>query len=431
SKRAKEVGVRKVIGAFRLSLIGQFIGEAVMLATISMIIAIGLVNVLLPLFNNLTQKQISFPLSNGLFWLIIFCITLITGVISGSYPALFLSSFNPVKVLKGTLKSGKSYVMFRRGLVVFQFTLSIILIIAAIVISKQVNYIQTKNIGYNRENLIYIPQDGTVSPKYALFKQEALKMPGINSISRISSHTPANMDNATWGISWDGEDPDTKPTFSDAGVGYDFTKTMKIQILQGHDFRKGFSRDSIGYILNEAAVRETGYKNPIGKPFTLWGRRATIIGVIKDFNFNSLHRQIAPLVLYMDNNGWTGNILVRTQPGQTTEALANLHKLWKQMNPDFPFSYHFADEAYNQLYKSERMVGRLSHLFAILAIFISCLGLLGLVMFSAEQRTKELGIRKVLGASRASLFGLLSKEFLMLVLIALLVATPLAWWVMN
>ena len=430
-KRSKEIGVRKVMGAKRISLIWQFIGEAVMFAFISMLIASILVTWLLPAFNTLTEKNITWPFARAGFWMNLVLIALATGILSGSYPALFLSSFNPVRVLKGVLSIGKGNLTLRKGLVVSQFVLSIVLIIGTLVVTRQVHFIESKNLGYSRENLIYVSQEGAMGPQYELFKEEALKMPGIRSVSRISYQEPSNMTNATWGIDWEGKDPNLRPTFADAGVGYDFAKTMNIKVLAGRDFDKGFSTDSIGYILNEAAIREIGYKDPIGKPFTLWGRKATIIGVIQDFNFNSLHSAVKPLVMYMENNGYSGTMLIKTQPGQTKEAIASLGALWKQLNPAFPFTYEFADEAYSQLYTSELMAGTLSNYFAWLAIFISCLGLLGLVMFTTEQRTKEIGIRKILGASAVSLFGLLSKEFMVLVMIALAIAIPIAWWGMN
>ena len=429
-KRAREIGVRKVVGALRSSLIAQFIGEAVMLAFISMMIALALVILILPAFNTLSQKQILFPLSDVSFWLRIVLITFITGLVSGSYPALFLSSFNAVTVLKGTLKLSGSNIMFRKGLVVFQFVLSIVLIIGTIVVSRQVNYIQTKNLGYSRENLIYIPQEGELGKNYNVFKQEALKITGVKSISR-TEQAPTNITSTTWGVDWDGKDPNAKPTFGDAGVGYDFVKTMDLKILQGRDFSKNYASDSAALLLNEEAVKMTGYKNPVGKFFTLWGRKATIIGIVKDFHFNSLHVPVSAMVMFLNENDNEGNILVKTQPGQTKEALANLEKLYKQMNPKFPFSYRFADEEYSKLYKSEQMVGKLSNYFAFLGIFISCLGLLGLAMFTAQQRTKEIGIRKVLGASAASLANLLSKDFLQLVFISCLIAFPLSWWAMN
>lgn len=430
SKRAKEIGVRKVMGAYRLSLVVQFMGEAIMLAVISMILAVAIVALLLPAFDYLIQKQISLPVNNAFFWCGIILISLLTGILAGSYPALFLSSFKPVKVLKSKMKSGTGNVLLRKGLVVFQFVLSIVLIIGTILISKQVNYIETKNLGYNRENLLYIKQTGNINTQYQLFKNEALKMAGIQSVSWINQ-MPANMEFATWGVSWEGMDPSFKPTFSYAAVGYDFTRTMHIQVLEGHVFSKNYATDSVGYILNETAAKETGYKDPIGKPFTLWGKQATIIGLIKDFNFNSLHSKVKPMVLYMGESEPGGTILVRTQPGKTKEALLSLQKVWKQMNPAFPFSYQFADVAYEQLYQSEQMVGNLSHYFAVLAIFISCLGLLGLVMFMAEQRTKEIGIRKVMGATSFTIASLLSKDFLKLVLIAIVIASPIAWWAMN
>ncbi len=429
-KRAKEIGVRKVVGAFRSSLIGQFIGEAIMMTFISVMIALALVILLLPAFNTLTQKQISFPVSDVSFWFGIVIITLITGTIAGSYPALFLSSFNPVTVLKGTLKLSGSNTMLRKGLVVFQFVLSIVLIIGTIVVSRQVSYIQTKNLGYSRENLIYLPQEGELGKNYNVFKQEALKMPGIKYVSR-TWQAPSNITSSTSDIDWEGKQPNAKPTFGDAGVGYDFVKTMDAELLQGRDFSRDFATDSIGYVLNEEAVKMTGYKEPIGKPFTLWGRKATIIGVVKSFHFNSLHVPVNAMVMYLSENDKEGTILVKTQSGQTKQALASLEKLYKQLNPSFPFSYQFADEEYSKLYKSEQMAGKLSSCFAFLGIFISCLGLLGLAMFTAQQRIKEIGIRKVLGATTAALAGLLSKDFLQLVGISCLIAFPLSWWAMN
>ncbi|HTN38007.1 MAG TPA: FtsX-like permease family protein [Arachidicoccus sp.] len=433
AKRAKEVGVRKIVGAYRLSLILQFLGEALVLAFISMIIAIGLVNFLLPVFNQITQKNINFPIYDRSFWLSLVTITIFTGLISGVYPALFLSSFNPIKVLKGSVKTGRGSIMFRRSLVVLQFVLSIILIIAAIVVSRQVNYIQTKNLGYNRNNLIYIQQKGALRQRYKLFKQEVSKMPSIESISRISSPTPTDIRSSTSGIDWEMKSPNIRPIFSDVGVGYEFANTMKIDFLLGHDFRRGFATDSVGYILNETAVKEIGYKDPIGKSFSMWGEKGTIIGVVRDFNFTSLRTAVGPMILYLEDKDVDGDgtILIRAQPGKTRDVLTGLESTWKKINPEFPFSYSFADAAYEQLYKSEQMAGRLSNIFAVLAIFISCLGLLGLVMFTAEQRRKEIGIRKVMGARPGSLFILLSREFIFLVLIASLIAMPIAWISMN
>lgn len=429
-KRAREIGVRKVVGANRNSLIAQFIGESLLLTLLSVVVAIALLIVLLPLFNSITLKNLALPFNQSTFWIKLLLITLVTGLISGSYPAMFLSSFKPVKVLKGTLKLDWKTVVFRKGLVVFQFTLSVILIIGTIIVSRQINYIQSKNLGYDRENLIYLSLDGDMAKKYNLFKTEALTMPGIQSVSRINI-APTDIDNGTSGVQWDGKDPNVNIEFTQVSVGYDFTKVMKLKLVQGRDFSKDFATDSVGYILNEAALKRIGYKDPIGKPLTFWGKKGKIIGVFKDFHYTSIHDAIKPLIARFGEKYDGGSALIRTQPGKTKEAIAGIEKLWQQINPDFPFNYNFSDDEYKLLYTNEQVIGKLSNVFAFLAIFISCLGLLGLAMFTAEQRVKEIGIRKVLGASIASLFGLLSGEFLLLVFIALIIASPVAWYAMN
>jgi hypothetical protein len=429
-KRAKEIGVRKVVGALRFALIRQFIGEALVVVSVAIIFSLLIVTLVLPQFNQLTDKQIQLPLHDSTFWLSIAGLLFVTGFISGSYPAVYLCSFKPVRVLKGSMKFTSSALWFRKGLVVFQFMLSIILIIGTIVVSKQVNYIQTMNLGYDRENLLYIPLEGDLLAKYELFKNESLKAPGIKYISRITDN-PTEIDNGTGGVQWIGKDPNLDIEFTQSAVGYDFAKTMHLQFVQGRDFSKDFPTDSAGYIINESALKIIGYKNPVGKPLTFWQKPGTIIGVLKDFHFNSLHVPIRPMVLRLGENIEWGQALVKTQPGKTKEALASLERICKELNPKFPFTYKFSDDEYAKLYKSEQVVSKLANYFAVLAIFISCLGLLGLVMFTAEQRTKEFGIRKVLGASPITLFNLLSKEFLLLVLIALIIASPLAWLAMH
>ncbi len=429
-KRAKEIGVRKVVGAFRFSLIKQFIGEALFIVSIAIVVSLAIVVLILPSFNQLTSKQIHIPFTDLSFWLSITGLLLLTGFVSGSYPALYLSSFKPVRVLKGSLKFSNTALWFRKGLVVFQFMLSIILIIGTIVVSKQVNYIQTMNLGYDRENLLYIPLEGDLTAKYKLFKEQVLNMPGIKDVSRITDN-PTEITNGTSGVDWDGKDPNVVIEFTQSAVGYDFTKTMHLQLAGGRDFSKDFATDSVGYLINESALKRIGYKDPIGKPLTFWQKKGTIIGVLKDFHFNSLHTPITPLVLRLGENIEWGAALVRTEPGKTKAALASLEKVCKTLNPKFPFTYKFSDEEYAKLYKSEQVVGQLANYFAFLAIFISCLGLLGLVMFTSEQRTKEFGIRKVLGARPVTLFNLLSKEFLVLVLIAMIIATPIAWIAMS
>ena len=429
-KRAKEIGVRKVMGAARLLLIRQFIGEAILMALLSAVLALLLTAMALPAFNELTGKQIRFPSGQVSFWLLFATLALCAGVLSGSYPALFLSSFSPIRVLKGGAPAGGRAGWLRKGLVVFQFILSIVLIVSTLLISRQVRYVQRVNLGYDRQNLIYIPMEGNLLTKSDLFKTEALQHPGISDVSMISQ-SPTSIQNGTAGVEWEGKDPSTSPMFTQAAVGYDFTKTMGLRLAEGRDLSKDFPTDTTGYLINESAARLMGYKDPIGKPFTFWGQKGTIVGVLKDFHYLSLHTAIGPIVFRL---GRTGNLfwfLVRTQPGKTAEALTSLRQLCGKLNPKFPFTYSFADLEYTKLYDGEQLVGRLSIAFAVLAILISCLGLLGLSIFSAEQRTKEISIRKVLGASVASLFSLVSSEFLVLVGIAFTLAIPLSWWAMH
>lgn len=429
-KRAKEVGVRKVVGAVRSLLIGQFMGEAILLSFFAILLSLALIVVLMPGFNLLTGKEIPLPIHDATFWLSLLGLMLVTGLVSGSYPALFLSSLNPISILKGTLKLGSGAAWFRQGLVVFQFSLSIILIIGTIVVSQQVDYAQKKNLGYDRENLIYVPLEGELTKKYSLFKGEISRQPGIQLVTRMTQ-TPTNLSNGTGGVEWTGKDPNTTIMFTQTAVGYDFVQTMKLKLLQGRDLSKDFATDSVGYMINESALKKMNLKDPIGQPLTFWDKRGTIIGVLKDFHINSLHQPIPPLIIRLGEKEDYGSVLVRTEPGKTKEALASLEKVCKELNPKFPFTYYFSDEEYQKLYKSEQVVGQLSNYFAFLAIFISCLGLLGLATFTAEQRTKEIGIRKVLGASINSIVALLSKDFLKLVMLSNLLAWPLAWWAVH
>jgi len=449
-KRAKEIGIRKVVGAVRPALIRQFIGEAVLLSLFSVLLALGIVLLVLPAFNHMTGKVISFPFSSSSFWLSLACLTLVTGVISGSYPALFLSSFQPIRVLKGTegirwsrtrmergtklrrssMKFSAGAAWFRKGLVVFQFVLSIVLIVGTIVVSGQVNYVQSINLGYDRENLVSIPLEGDLTGKYKLFKEEARHIQGVGDVSRISQG-PADIENGTGGLDWDGKDPNNVIMFTNTSAGYDLVKTMKLKMAAGREFSADYQTDSVGYLINEEAMRRMGFKDAVGKRLTMWNKKGTIIGVIKNFHFNSLHEPIKPLVIRYGEEETYGSALVRIKAGQTRQALSQLETVCHQLNPRFPFTYRFTDDEYRDLYKSESIVHSLSNCFAGLAIFISCLGLLGLAMFTAEQRTKEFGIRKVLGAKMGTLFALLSRDFLLLVLVAFVVATPLAWWAMH
>lgn len=430
AERAKEVGLRKVIGALRSSLIVQFTGEAMLLTFFSIVIAVILATILLPAFNSLTGKQLTLPGRQPVFWASLIGLLAITGFTAGSYPALFLSSLKPVKVLKGSLKFSRSATFFRQGLVVFQFTLSIILIVGMIVIYRQMNYIQTKNLGYDRENLVYIPIEGELIKKYNVFKDEAGKIPGISDISKMRN-SPTVIEHHTGDITWPGKDPNLTVSFADGVVGYDFVKTMKLQLKEGRDFSKDFGTDSTAFILNETAAERMGFKNAVGQSVTWGNRRGKIIGVIKDFHFSSMHEAIDPLIVRLDENWTWGTILIRTKAGKTKEAIAGLEKLCRELNPNFPFTYQFSDQEFARLYKSEQIVSKLSNYFAFLAILISCLGLFGLATFTAAQRTKEIGVRKVLGASVLNIVTLFSGNFIKLVAIAILVAFPVAWLAMK
>jgi len=430
TKRAKEVGIRKVAGAARPALMRQFLSEAMLITVLSVSLALVLVYVLLPFFNQLSGKHIIFPHANIYFWICLLCLTFITGLAAGSYPAVLLSSFQPIKILKGSMKFGNHAVRLRKGLVVFQFVLSILFITGTIVVSRQVNYIQQTHLGYDRENLIYVPIEGNLVEKYGVFKQEALNTPGIQMVSRIGE-TPTAIGSSTYGVEWDGKTPNAAPMFTQTAIGYDFVKTMHLKLIAGRDLSREFASDSFGYLVNESALKLIGYKDPIGKSLTVWGRKGTIVGVLKDFHFSSLHSPILPLIVRNGETARYGHILIRTAAGKTQQAVASLEKICKTLNPKFPFTYSFSDDAFHKLYQSEAVVRKLSTCFSVLAIFISCLGLLGLAMFTTEQRTKEIGIRKVLGAGMLSLFSLLSKEVIMLVVIAFFIASPVAWWVMN
>jgi putative ABC transport system permease protein len=431
ARRSKEIGIRKVAGAVRGSLVSQFLSEAVFTTAVAVILSVLLVNGLLPFFNTLTGKQIVFPFSDYIFWLQLAGLTVFTGLIAGSYPAIFLSGFKPIQVLKGSLKISGGSVLFRKGLVVFQFVLSIVLIVGTIVVARQTDYIQHANLGYNKENLLFIPLEGDLGKKYSVFRQQALDIPGIRAVTSLSDDPTFIGGNTTGSVTWTGKDPNAIPQFMVTAAGYDFVRTMQLTLLQGRDFSRDFVSDSTAYLVNEETLKILKYKDPIGKPLELWGRKGVIVGVLKNFHLTSLHERINPLIVHLSDANDGGNILIRTGAADTKRALAGLEKICKGLNSKFPFSYYFADEEFQKLYKSEAMVSRLTDCFSILAIFISCLGLLGLTIFTAEQRIREIGIRKVLGASIFSLFSLLSGEFLLLVMIALLIASPLAWWAMH
>ncbi|HEY4107644.1 ABC transporter permease [Puia sp.] len=433
-KRAKEVGLRKVVGSSRMQLIGQFFGESLLFAFLAMFLSAGFVILLLPAFNSFTGKAIRLPVGDMDSWLTLLAIAAATGFVAGSYPALYLSSLRPVQVLKGVLSFTRGSIFVRKGLTVFQFVLSIVLLIATIVITRQTDYVQHTNPGYDRENLVYVRVEGALSTGagYRLFRQQASTMPGIAMIDR-SSETPHSMNFAvTDPIQWEGKSRDAQVAFVPASVGYDFIRLMHLSVVKGRDFSRLNATDSMdAFIVNEEAVRQMGIKNPIGKWISAWKKKGHIIGIVKDYHTRSLREPIKPVVLDVKEDLDFGVIMARTRPGQTRQALASLATVYKRINPNLAFAYQFMDEEYQKMYNSELITSKLSVLFATLAIVISCLGLLGLVLFAAEQRTREIGIRKVLGASLAQIVTLFSINFLRLVVIAFLIAGPLGWFFMN
>ncbi len=435
-RRAREIGVRKVVGAGKRQLVAQFIGESLFVSFLAVCLSLLIVALIIPSFNSLTEKKLSVNFLDPSFLLIILGLTLTTGIISGSYPALFMSSLKPIIVLKGFLKFNFGATLFRKVLVVFQFALSIILILGMIVIYRQIEFIHNRNLGFAKEDLLYIPLEGDLQKTYLTFKDELLKQPGIKAVSSAQS-SPLEVGSSTQGVRWPGKDTTKLILFSNNPITYDYVKTMGIELINGRDFDPSYSLDTSNYLINEAAAKKIGYKEPVGKELTMWGDKGTIVGLMKDYHHNSLHVPIEPLILRLFKQSWTreggywGNVIVRTERGRTKQAIASIEKLYKQHNPGFPFKYYFTDDEIAKNYKAEYTVSKLSKYFAFIAIFISCLGLFGLVTFTAEQKTKEIGIRKVLGASVTGIVRMLSKDFLKLVLIAAIIAFPVAWWAMH
>jgi len=434
-RRAKEIGLRKVVGSTRIHLIGQFIGESLVFSFLAMVLSLVLLVLLLPAFNEFTAKHIRFPLAQPGFWLTLLGVMLVTGLVAGSYPALYLSSLRPVRVLKGVVRYTQSSILFRKGLTVFQFVLSLFLLIATIVITRQTNYVETTDLGYNRENIIYVRIEGELSNAkgYALFKQRLLASPGVAVVDR-SSETPHSMNFLVTDdeITWEGKGNNSRVGVNPSSVGFDFVRLLGLTIVEGRNFSPQNPTDSSdAFLVNETGAREMGLKSPIGKWVQAWQKKGHIIGVIKDFHTNSLRDPIVPILLDVKEYEYFGVIMIKTLPGQTRRALAGIEKVYRDINPKFAFDYQFVDEEYQRMYEIELLMTRLSLLFASLAILISCLGLLGLVMFAAEQRTKEIGIRKVLGASLGQIVTLFSSDFLWLIGIAFLIAGPLGWYAMN
>lgn len=430
ARRAKEIGLRKVAGAVRGQLILQFLSESVFISFLSLWLAVGIVVLFLPVFNELANKKLVLNVSDVRLWASLFGIALLTGLISGSYPALFLSGFNPVKVLKGNVKSMGGNLLFRNTLVVVQFMVSIVLLVGTVVIYNQLKFIRDRDPGFEKANLVYIPMTGHIWNKQQALKNELSQNP-LTSDFTVIKDLPTNLGDWTLSVGWDGKDPHSQMSFPVLGVNEDFTHTFRMQVVAGRSFSRSFKTDSNNYMINEkmAGVMGLNANTAVGKALTLWGNKGTIVGVIKDFNFKPVQQSIEPLVMHFNRTG--GFVVVRTQPRKTNATIKALAKISQQLNPAYPFKFDFLDQDLANLYKGEQQMGNIFNLFAALGIFISCLGLYGLSAFMAEQRTKEIGVRKVLGASVLNLVYLLSSGITRLILIAIVIAVPLSWYAVN
>lgn len=428
-RRAREVGLRKVVGAARAQLIGQFIGESLVVTLISFCVALLVVFLSLPYIGSLTGKEIFFNWSNPQTILWIGSTIVCTGILSGIYPAIILSSFSPSKVLKKDKARGVGGSLFRNTLVVAQFTIAIVLIIGTGVVSSQLGFIQEKNLGYNKDNLIHLQIRGGVEEHIDQW-HSVLASNAATASASISSGLPTNLASGENDVSWQGKDPNKQVIFAELRIDENFIPTYNMTMLSGRNFQHHMIGDSTNFIVNETAVSLMGFtpESAIGQTIHRSDYHGTIVGVVKDFNFKPLQQAIEPMI--MSCNTWGGTITLKTNPAEMKVAIEALESAWKQLSPAFPFSYGFVDQDLANLYKSEQQVGKLFTLFASLAILISCLGLYGLSAFIAEQRTREIGIRKAMGANIQQIILLLNKKFVLPVLVSVLLAAPIAWYAM-
>ena len=431
-KRAKEVGIRKTVGSVRSQLIGQFLSESVMIAFLSFLFSILLALLLLPLFNKLSDKSIGLPWLDPVFWLLALAFTFITGIISGSYPAFYLSKFDPIKVLKGTFRVGKFASLPRKILVVVQFTFSIALIIGTIIVFKQIQFAKNRPVNYRAEGLISVDMSTPdLYGHYDALRSDLLATGAVDNMAESSSPTTAVYSNQI-GFDWQGKDPSTLPAFGTIWVTTDFGKTIGWKIKEGRDFSKDFITDSTAMILNEAAVKLVGMKeNIVGQTITFNDKKYHVVGVVKDMIMESPYKPVTPTI-FMCNPENVGIVTVAIKKAvPVADALNKIEAVFKKYNPGAPFDFKFNDEVYAKKFDDQQRLGKLATFFTILATFISCLGLFGLASFVAEQRKKEIGVRKVLGASVYNLWQMLSKEFALLVFISCFIAIPLAWYYLH
>ena len=427
-RRAREVGVRKAIGAARASLITQFMGESLLMALISFLLAIGLIEALIPVFHDIIGVTLLVPFGNPWAWLAALAVTLITGLIAGSYPALFLSSFRPVKVLKGQVTQARAVLNPRKFLVVMQFTFAIALILSSIFIYKQIIYVKNRPIGYDRFGLIEMPLDGVMYKRFEDFRRDLVSAGAITD-GAMTSMSIVNNGSSSWGIKWQGQQlGEDKIPIDQMAVTYHFTGTYGVKLVEGRDFSKEYPSDTAAIILNQAAVKMMRFKQPLGQIVNYQGSPRKVVGVVENFMWGSPYEPVKPAIVGFIP-GWAGNISLRLNPNKSISAsLAIIQNIYKKYNPEYPFDYRFTDERYNEKFTNEKQQGNMAISFTCLAVFISCLGLFGLASFSAEQRKKEIGIRKVLGATIGIIWVNLSQEFFILVGISFVLGAFCSWW---
>ncbi len=425
SGRMLEIGIKKVVGADRSSLIIQHLCESMMMALLSLIFAIFIVEILLPQFNEITGKQITLTLNASVIGSFL-GITLLTGFIAGSYPALYLSRFRPAYILKGNMHRSSAELWTRKGLVIFQFVLSSIFIVSVLVIYKQIEFIQTKKLGYNKDNIIYFNKEGRAEENLDSFLAEVKNIPGV--VNASSSTFPlTDTKSSTEDMHWEGKAPDVISRFTVQTTNYDFIDMHGIEMKEGRTFSREFGSDSSKIIFNETAIQKMGLKDPIGKTVTMWGKDRQIIGITKDFHFESLHERVKPMLFILAPPDRNLRIMVKIEAGKEKETIDRLQQFYIKYNPGYVFEYRFLDEDYQAQYVSETRVAILSRYFAGIAIIISCLDLFGLAAFSAERRRKEIGVRKVLGSSEFGIITLLTNDFTEIVLVSLLISSPVSY----
>ena len=429
-KRAREVGLRKSIGSVRSQLIFQFLCESMLTVLFGLILSLILVQLILPFFNEVAGKRIGMLWTNPWFWSMAFVFSLITGLLAGSYPALYLSSFEPVKVLKGTFRPGRFAAIPRKILVVLQFTVSITLMIGIVVVFRQIEFARSRPVGYDRSGLLEINMTSQLRSHYEALRNELLNTGAVYEMSESAPGITEDYGGTT-NVSWQGKVPDTSPLLMSNKVTHEFGKAVGWKIKEGRDFSREHATDKSSVILNESAVRLMGFKNPINESVTFSGKPYKVIGVIQDIIKESPFKPVKPSFFLLGYESVTVINIKLAPEVSTGEALAKVENVFKKYNPAAPFEYHFVDDQYAKKFSDEERIGKLSGFFAILAVFISCLGIFGLASFIAEQRTKEIGVRKVLGASVFNLWKMLSKEFVLLIIFSIGISIPIAYYVMS